>query len=103
MFRCIKGDDIPSGQIILTHTNEKTVYLSDETLSGQVVLQTNQTISTENLCLSFVGNLHKTYNNQFVPVRSMPMPHTIDEIFYRQEIDLSLPSGANVSLVSNHT
>ncbi|CAF1040800.1 unnamed protein product, partial [Rotaria magnacalcarata] len=75
MLSCIKNTDILVSEIRLTPTNGKEFYFDNETLVGKVILKTKETISSEELSLSFIGESvtsHHTY-----PSNAYAIPTTI--------------------------
>ncbi|CAF4675968.1 unnamed protein product [Rotaria socialis] len=75
MLSCIKNTDILVSEIRLTPTNGKEFYFDNETLVGKVILKTKETISSEELSLSLIGESvtsHQTY-----PSNAYAIPTTI--------------------------
>ena len=102
MNLCFGKKNILEGEIILSHAvgNDKEVYLSDETLSGKVVLKDNEPISKKDLCLSFVGESRMHYSNgPCMTAASIPLNREIG--FYRANIHLSSPRATSLPVVSD--
>ena len=100
MTSFFRTNNLPSAEILLEKRDSKPFYLAGETLSGKLVLDTDELISIKDLCLSFIVNTRRDDHARPVMV-PLPPPDTKNKILYQKEIHLSLPSSENISSVSN--
>ncbi|CAF3389159.1 unnamed protein product [Rotaria socialis] len=89
MLSCIKNTNILASQIQLTPTDGKEFYFDNETLVGKVILKTKETISSEELSLSFIGELVTSYTTTPVTTHSTSTTITNTDIFLKHVIVLS--------------
>ena len=88
MTSFFRTNNLPSAEILLEKRDSKPFYLAGETLSGKLVLDTDELISIKDLCLSFIVNTRRDDHARPVMV-PLPPPDTKNKILYQEEIHLS--------------
>lgn len=99
MMSCWRMKNLPSAEIQLEKNDRKSVYFTGETISGKLILHTNESISYDDLRFSFIGNSEEVLKS--VPFTMPTISITRNTLLYETVIHLSLPSTENNSLVSN--